>query len=250
MVFTQLLYAFELARADRRVVGINLVAPEDDRVARRDYRLQMRMVGWLADAYPGVSIALHAGELTLGLVPPSDLRFHIREAVEVAKAKRIGHGVAIGYERDALQLMKEMKERDVLVEICLTSNDVILGVKGPQHPFPDYLRIGVAVTLATDDEGISRIDLTNEYLRAAVTYGLGYRELKHLARNSLTYAFLAGTSLWRDRASLEPVPPCAGAQPGGSAPPACQRFLDANEKAGMQWALEGAFREFEAQPHF
>jgi adenosine deaminase/adenosine deaminase CECR1 len=93
-------YAFELAQAERRVVGINLVAPEDARVALRDYRLHMQMIGWLGTQYPGVSVALHAGELTLGLVPPSDLRFHIREAVEVGKARRIGHGVSVSYERE------------------------------------------------------------------------------------------------------------------------------------------------------
>jgi hypothetical protein len=250
VVFAQLLYAFELARADPRVVGINLVAPEDDPVAIRDYRLHMRMVGWLAAAYPGVNVALHAGELTLGLVPPAHLGFHIREAVEVANARRIGHGVSIGYERDAVGLMELLRARDVLVEICLTSNDVILGVAGPQHPFADYWRLGVPVALATDDQGVSRIDLTSEYVRAALTYGLGYADLKRLARNSLSHAFLAGPELWRDRAALEPVEPCAGARPDAEPGPACRRFLDASDKAAAQWSLERAFTDFESLPMF
>lgn len=250
VVFAQLLYAFELARADSRVVGINLVAPEDDPVAIRDYSLHMRMVGWLGAAYPGVNVALHAGELTLGLVPPAHLAFHIREAVEVAKARRIGHGVSVGYERDAVALMELLRARDVLVEICLTSNDLILGVAGPQHPFADYWRLGVPVALATDDQGVSRIDLTSEYVRAALTYGLAYADLKRLARNSLSHAFLAGPELWRDRAALEPVAPCAGARPDAEPAPACRRFLDASDKAGAQWALERAFAEFEALPMF
>jgi adenosine deaminase/adenosine deaminase CECR1 len=247
VVFSQLVFAFELARAERRVVGLNLVAPEDDRIALRDYRQQMRMIGWLAEQYPGVNIALHAGELALGLVPPADLRFHIREAVEVGKARRIGHGVAIHYERDAPQLLATMAEREVLVEICLTSNDVILGVKGASHPFPDYLRAGVPVTLASDDEGVSRIDLTNEYVRATETYRLRYEDLKRLSRNSVTYSFLAGPSLWATRA-LEPVPQCRGDRPGGSPSGGCREFLDGSDKARMQWALERAFEEFEALP--
>jgi adenosine deaminase len=193
-----------------------------------------------------VGVTLHAGELTLGLVPPDDLRFHIREAVEVAKARRIGHGVDLAYERDALQLLAEMKRRNVLVEICLTSNDVILGVKGPQHPLPSYLQAGVPVTLVTDDEGVSRIDLTNEYLRAAETYGLGYRQLKQFSRNSLTYSFLAGDSLWRSAGDAQPVAACTGARPDQPPPPSCQSFLDASEKARVQWELERAFHTFEA----
>lgn len=244
-VFAQLVHAFELARADRRVVGINLVAPEDHRVALRDYSLQMKMVGWLSDQYVGVNAALHAGELTMGLVPPADLKFHIREAVEVAKARRIGHGVAIAHERDALELLTAMRQREVLVEICLTSNDVILGVRGPQHPFPDYLKAGVPVTLATDDEGVSRIDLTHEYVRAAETYGLRYRALKQLARNSLTHSFLPGASLWKPRTNLEPVQACAGDRPGGDPSRTCAAFLTASDKARMQWELERAFDDFE-----
>ena len=65
-----------------------------------------------------------------------------------------------------------------LVEICLTSNDLILGVRGPQHPLPAYMRYGVPVALATDDQGVARSDMTHEYLRAAETYGLGYSDFK------------------------------------------------------------------------
>jgi adenosine deaminase/adenosine deaminase CECR1 len=246
VVFLQLAFGFELAKADRRVVGVNLVSPEDYYVARRDYGLHMRMAGWLTDLHGTVKTSLHAGELTLGLVPPDDLRFHIRDAVEVAKARRIGHGVALAYERDALPLLAELKRRDVLVEICLTSNDLILGVRGAQHPFPSYLRAGVPVTLATDDEGVSRIDLTNEYVRAAQTYRLGYRQLKQLSRNSLTYSFLAGESLWRSAAAARPVPACAGQRPDRTPSPACRSFLDGSDKARMQWQLERELAAFEA----
>ena len=49
---------------------------------------------------------------------------------------------------------------------------------------------GVPVVLSTDDPGVSRIDLTNEYFRAAREHRLGYRTLKSLARNALLYSFL------------------------------------------------------------
>ena len=146
--------------------------------------------------------------------------------------------------------MRLLRERDVLVEICLTSNEVILGVAGAAHPFADYWRLGVPVALATDDQGVSRIDLTNEFARAALAYDLGHVDLKRLARNSLSHAFLAGPELWRDRAALEAVEPCAGVRPGAEPSPACRRFLDGRDKATAQWALEAAFDEFEALPMF
>ena len=145
------------------------------------------MIRFLAHDVP---VALHAGELWLGLVPPPDLTFHIREAIEIAGARRIGHGVTLAFERDMEDLLTEMRARPVVVEINLTSNDLILGVRGKDHPLPTYLAAGVPVVLSSDDAGISRIDLTNEYLRAARDYGLEYRALKAIARNALIYSFL------------------------------------------------------------
>jgi adenosine deaminase/adenosine deaminase CECR1 len=246
-VFAQFAFAVEIVRADPRFVGLNLVAPEDDRVALRDYTTQMEMLGFLASAAPEkVNIALHAGELTLGLVPPRELRFHIREAVEIGQASRIGHGVDIAYEDDALGLMQEMRERGVLVEICLTSNDVILNVRGDEHPLPMYLEAGVPVTLATDDEGVARIDLTNEYLRAALTYDLGYRELKTMARNSLAHSFLPGNSLWQLETNAA-ADACAGNTLGAENPTRdCAAFLASSERAQEQWRLEAEFVAFES----
>ena len=189
-VFVQTATAAALIRSEPRLVGLNLVGPEDYLVARRDYTRHMEIIRFLAKDVP---VALHAGELWLGLVPPADLTFHIRQAVEIAGARRIGHGVTLAFERDAQDLLAQMRARPVVVEINLTSNDLILGVRGKDHPFPVYVAAGVPVVLSSDDAGVSRIDLTNEYFRAARDYGLGYPELKAIARNSLTYSFLDDT---------------------------------------------------------
>jgi adenosine deaminase len=248
-VFAQDLLAFELAKADPRVVGLNLVAPEDDPITLRDYTLQMNMLGFLGREWPEVKLSLHAGELAPGLVPPEDLRFHIRQAVEIAGARRIGHGVDILHEDDPWGLLREMAARHVLVEINLTSNAQILGIKGDRHPFETYRRFGVPLALSTDDEGVSRIDLSEEFLRAALTYHLSYGDLKTLARNSLEHAFLPGDSLWQSDGSFVPRAVCADGTLGAANPaPDCARFLAGSEKAQAQWRLEGEFVRFEAQP--
>jgi adenosine deaminase len=241
-VFAQIVLGFELTQADPRFVGLNLVMPEDWYVPMHDFDLHMRMLDYLHGMYPKVHISLHAGELAMGLVPPEGLRFHVRESVERGHAERIGHGVAVMHERDALGLLREMAQRNVLVEICLTSNDVILGVRGKDHPFPVYLQNGVPVALATDDEGVSRSDMTHEYLRAVETYGLSYADLKRLARQSLAHSFLPGASLWSDPRQFRPLEGCEHApQPS----PACRKFLDASERAREQWKLEQEFALFE-----
>ena len=246
-VFAQDQLGYALVESQSAFVGVNLVAPEDDPITLRDYHAQMLGLAWLAAHHPGVPLSLHAGELTLGLVPPEDLRFHIREAVEVAGAQRIGHGVDVAYEDDAAGLLREMAARKVMVEINLTSNDLILGVAGADHPFQAYRDAGVPVALSTDDEGVSRIDLTHEFARAARTYDLGYLDLKTMARNSLEHAFVKGDSLWARTDPFEVVAVCAGRELGAPPPrPDCRDFLDHSEKAALQWRLEGDFAHFEA----
>jgi hypothetical protein len=244
-VFAQSMLGFELAHTEPRVVGLNLVAPEDGPVALRDYDLHMHMLDALAHLEPPANVTLHAGELALGLVPPPDLRFHIRHAVEIAHAKRIGHGVDVTEEDDAPGLLAEMARRHVLVEICLTSNDVILGVRGADHPLPTYLRYGVPVALATDDEGVSRIDLTHEFVRAETTYAFSYATLKGFARNSVTYGFEPGASLWDNAAAARPVAACATTPLGATPAPACAAFLARSDKARLQWQLEHDLAAFE-----
>lgn len=202
-VFAQTLLGFELASVDPRVFGINLVMAEDWYMSMREYHRQMEMLNYLHSVYPKVHISLHAGELAPGLVPPDGLKFHIREAVELGHAERIGHGVDIMYEREPYQLLREMASKHIAVEINITSNDIILGIKPGEHALPLYRASGVPVALCSDDEGVSRIDLTHEYMRAVADFGLTYVDLKNVARASLRYSFLPGNEKSREEAELE-----------------------------------------------
>jgi len=152
------------------------------------------------------------------------------------------------HETDPISLLKEMARRNVLVEICLTSNDLILDVRGNQHPLPIYMKYGVPVALATDDEGVSRSDMTREYLRAAEGYDLGYAQLKNMARASLEHSFLPGASLWKDAHSFRVAGACAADSPAKtSLSSSCRKFLDGSQRAQVQWREEGEFQKFEAK---
>ncbi|HUD27676.1 MAG TPA: adenosine deaminase [Novosphingobium sp.] len=240
MVWRSLLAGFALAHRDPRFVGVNIVMPEDDPVALRDYDLHMAMFRFLEAKYPEVKVTMHAGELALGLVPPLDLEDHIAKAVD-AGAKRIGHGIDIAYEKASPETLARMAREGIAVEINLTSNAVILGVAGGEHPLHLYRAMGVPVALSTDDEGVLRSDMSNEYVRAVTQQGLGYADLKELTRASLEYAFVPGASLWRARRLGEAVAPCAASL----ADRACAAFLARNEKARLQARLETNLDAFE-----
>lgn len=252
-VFAEDVLAFRLVESDARFVGLNIVGPEDDPTSLHDYTLHMRMFGFLHRFDPKVPMSLHAGELVLGhrgglrRVRPEDVRFHVGQAVEVAYANRIGHGVDIEHEDNWRQLMAEMARRHTLVEINLTSNAQILGVTGAAHPFMTYWAAGVPVALSTDDEGVERIDLTHEYVRAEREYALTYPQLVALSRNSLAYGFIPGANLWADIDRFTPAAPCANERLGAAQPSAsCATFLAHSEKARLQWRLEADLVRFEA----
>jgi adenosine deaminase len=246
-VFAQILAAFELATADPRVVALNLVMPEDALVPMRDFRLHMRMISYLKELYPNIHVALHAGELAPGLVPPDGLRFHIRDSVEVGRAERIGHGVDVMYEDDPFALLNDLAKKNIMVEINLTSNDAILGIKGKQHPLAMYMKYGVPVAISTDDEGVARSEMTREYQKAVEEQGLDYLTLKKMARTSLEHAFLPGASLWSDAKKFVIVKECAADKPSAKLLSAnCQKVIDGSQKAREQWKLERSLAEFES----
>ena len=222
--------------------------PEDDHTAMANYELQMKQIGYLHGIYPKTHISLHAGELAPGLVPPDGLRFHIRMAVEVAHAERIGHGVDVMFEDRPYELLKEMAANHVMVEINLTSNDVILGITGYDHSFQTYRKYKVPIALSTDDEGVSRVDLTHEYARAVETFALSYGDLKQIVRTSIEHSFLPGASLWRERDKFtRTVDDCFGEPLGAEKPSSkCAAFLQSSERARQQWELERRYNVFEA----
>jgi hypothetical protein len=246
VTFAQLQLGVAMTHADRRWVGVQIVAPEDDPSALANYALVARMIDFLTGHGRDAPVAAHAGELSAGLVPPEALRDHVAQAVRISGARRIGHGTDIAGEADAEALAREMAARGVLVEVNLTSNAVTLGVEGAQHPYGWLRAHGVPVSLSTDDPGVSRIDLAGEYA-LAVRYGADYAALKTSARNALAFSFLAGQGLWRDPGVyLTPAPACRG-QIGQAAPRgACTALVAASDKAREQWRHEALLARFEA----
>ncbi len=257
-IFGQLVSAFEMASRTPQIVAVNLSSPEDDTASLRNYELHMAMLDFLYTRYTvthrsPLHITLHAGEVTPQFLPATystHNTFHIRRAVEVGHAERIGHGLDVLSETDAPGLMDEMRDRNVLVEVCLSSNDQILQVSGTNHPLSQYLAHSVPVAFATDDQGVSRSSMAGEYARAVLDQHFDYLQLKTTARNSLEHAFLPGPSLWTSFATVQPVAACAptATMAVGDETPSteCQAFLATSERAQAQWELERRFRRFES----
>lgn len=195
-IFKDLLVAFESADKSPLVVGVNIVAPENNETSMRDYWLHMMMFRYCHEKFPNVKYAMHAGELTLGLVKPEELTWHITDAVQLAGARRIGHGVDIAYEQNAYDLLAEMNRRDVAIEINLYSNEFILKVKDTEHPINLYRDYNVPIVICTDDAGVLRSNLTHQYVLLTKRYNaITYAEMKRYVYNSIKYSFIEEQSV-------------------------------------------------------
>jgi len=159
-------------------VGINMVGREDD-----DKGHPLRFLSTLRELrrkYPDINLSIHAGEV-------DEPNFHVRDTLLLG-AKRIGHGVNLITDPDTLRLMRH---GPYLVEINLISNLLLEYVKDySQHPFGEYLRLGIPVALSTDDRGMWDSNLTDEYFVAVREFNLSWSELTQLGRNSLKFSFV------------------------------------------------------------
>jgi adenosine deaminase/adenosine deaminase CECR1 len=190
-LFKNLVVAFISADSSPLIAGVNIVSPEDGETSMKDYWLHMIMFKYCHSRFPNVKYTLHAGELTLGLVQPEDLTWHIRSAVYDAGANRIGHGVDIAYEDKSYELMKYMARNKIPVEINLVSNEFILKVKENRHPITLYKEFGVPIVISTDDAGILRTNMTEQYVLLAKRYkDISYSDIKQFVYNSINYSFI------------------------------------------------------------
>jgi len=195
-VFKALLVAFESANTSPLIVGVNIVAPENNEVSMLDYWLHMQMFKFCHSKFPNVKYSMHAGELTLGMVKPEELTWHINAAVRMAGANRIGHGVDMPYEHNCYGLLEYMAKKKIPIEINLYSNEFILKVKDDAHPFEMYKEFNVPIVISSDDAGVLRSNLSEQYVLLAKRYkDVTYQDVKKYVYNSIDYSFIKENSV-------------------------------------------------------
>lgn len=178
----------DLARryAGRGVVAIGFAGAEEHPLAP--------FAGVLADAADaGVHLVHHAGE-TAG--PAS-----IREALEIGRAERIGHGIR-AMEDPAL--VGELRARRVPLEVCPSSN-VALGLVPSlaEHPLPALLGAGLVVTLSTDVPSATGATLPGEYAAVRDAFGWDDAVLAGLARAAVDASFAPAVTRARLHAEID-----------------------------------------------
>jgi len=138
---------------------------------------------WFGDVFrfargAGLHLTAHAGE--------SEGPESIRAALELG-AERIGHGIAAARDE---ALLFHLRERDIPLEVCITSN-VVTGVVGriEEHPVRRLFDAGVPIVLNTDDPAMFGCTLVGEYRLAAGQFGFSEEELRGIAENGFRYRF-------------------------------------------------------------
>jgi adenosine deaminase/aminodeoxyfutalosine deaminase len=127
----------------------------------------------------GLRLTCHAGE---NAGPES-----IWAALNIG-AERIGHGFTAQFDTELMELLAE---RQVPVEICMTSNVKTASCRSIDlHPVRRYFDAGIMVTLNSDDPALFGSDLEGEYTVAHETFEFSREHLRELAANSIEASFL------------------------------------------------------------
>ncbi len=162
------------ARQDRGIVGLDLAGDE------ANFKAGPFIEVFQEAREAGLAITLHAGEWAGAE--------NVVEAIEAFGAVRIGHGVRVMEDPDAVALAREHK---TVFEVCPTSNyqsGVVASLE--DHPLPGMLAAGLEVTINTDDPSISQITLSDEYALASDLFGLSFETVRGCALTAAKAAFL------------------------------------------------------------
>lgn len=157
-----------------RLVGFDLADPETE----ESFAQYAPLVEEARRA--GLGITIHSGEDTT----PQ----HMWKTLEVYKPQRIGHGIQAIHDED---LMKELKRREITLEVCPTSNWLTGQVPTTAaHPFPALRKKGVKLSLNSDDPHVMGITLVREYEIATKEWGLSASDLLEINRDACRASFL------------------------------------------------------------
>ncbi|MFH1090239.1 MAG: hypothetical protein V1742_01600, partial [Pseudomonadota bacterium] len=172
-----------------RVVGFDLAG---DEATKRPEELRDCFMPVFENC---LHVTIHAGE--------TEPVTSIWEAVYHLSADRVGHGLKLA---DDPRLLSRIRDRGITVELCPSSNFQIVGFKDswldqthdlPLYPLRQYLSEGLEVCLNTDNPGISRTSLSQEYLKAArmTEGGLSKWEILSLVKLGFKNAFIPRNEL-------------------------------------------------------
>jgi adenosine deaminase len=157
-----------------RIVGFDL-ADRENTSDPSDFKELVEM-----SREAGLGITVHSGEETDAS--------GVEKTLEVLNPDRIGHGVNAWQDRDVVEMLKE---RNVLLELCPTSNWLTQCVPIlAEHPLPDFYKAGVKVSINSDDPQLMDIDLTNEYEVAKRYYGFDNEDFRKTNLYALEKSFL------------------------------------------------------------
>lgn len=163
-----------VAKKSEGVVGFDLAGPE------RGYPARTHQRAFDLAHQGGIGITVHAGE--------AEDAWAVGQAMREQHATRVGHGTKL--IADAA-LIEAARAHGLALEICLQSNLETQSVaRLSEHPFGEFLRRGLKVTLNTDNRLMSKTGLSEEYQRAVIAFGLTTHELARVVRNGFEAAFL------------------------------------------------------------
>jgi hypothetical protein len=200
---------FAAMSISKRIRGYQLIGDESDFKARKHFITQLFAIRFFQGKFGG-NVALHAGELTNEVASDGAIHEQIMRSIHlglketeekskaaggasvsaVVGARAVGGSHPVRVQRISHALacaltdadIKEIVEKGICIEICLTSNELLNGILPLQHVIHKLIRKGALFTINGDDHTHFGITLTDELVNAIQKYGLTYLQIKNAQR--------------------------------------------------------------------
>ncbi|MEC7838687.1 MAG: hypothetical protein VX777_01455 [Chlamydiota bacterium] len=254
-IFASFAASMALEEREEVVVGSGFAGKEHEYNALNFFDQHMEIIKSLKDRYVNANVTLHAGEFNDYISYPTLASRNVRGSL-VAQPNRLGHCVAISEDNKLMELIETIKKKEIAIEVCLSSNENVLGITNGNHPIILFIRNGVPFVFCTDDEGVNRSSLSKEFAKAAIRYGkhdshlsedsrLTYHLMKKSSLQSIRKSFLSGESIYKS-SFLQLCDLFNNVrEKGHKLSKEQEEFLECSDKAKMEYRLERKFVHFE-----
>lgn len=178
-----------------KFVGVTVDGPQKHPNSIEYFNDHVDIFKHLRTLFPRAKVTIHTLEYSKDEFDKIDEAKHELTRVLEINPERISHATMAPFTHDLSENLSKMQEKNIALELCLTSAQVTTGQDAITMPFTAH-HSGLVVFLGTDDPGIVPTNIFREMVKAIENFDLTWEDVEIITRNGVTFSLLDGESLY------------------------------------------------------
>lgn len=172
------------------VRSLSPVGPETDPTGAENFRVQMLMLNYLKERFNHPHLTVHTAEYPKGDTQSKGARTRIKDTYRLAEPDRMSHVRSLDISSDSpAVLCREIRKRDIALEIALVSNEKLMNQEIDSHPLWEFCGASLSIILVADDLALFDTDVSKQFI-AFFKHESSFVQMLGFIRNSLHYSYL------------------------------------------------------------